>query len=42
MLFDPAMSKLTIGMINPQLVMLCHVATEVIQVCLVSRMSDCV
>jgi hypothetical protein len=41
-LFDPAMSKLTIGMINPQLVMLCHVATEVIQVCLVSRMSDCV
>jgi hypothetical protein len=37
MLFDPAMSKLTIGMINPQLVMLCHVATEVIQVFLVSR-----
>lgn len=31
-LFDPVMSKLTLGMINPQLVMLCHVATEVTQV----------
>lgn len=31
-LFDPVMSKLTIGIINPMLVMLCHVATEVIQV----------
>lgn len=31
-LFDPVLSKLTIGMINPQLVMLCHVATEVVQV----------
>ncbi|GAB7324257.1 hypothetical protein MBLNU13_g07607t1 [Cladosporium sp. NU13] len=30
-LFDPVMSKLTLGMINPQLVMLCHVATEVTQ-----------
>ena len=31
-LFDPVMSKLILGMINPQLVMLCHVATEVTQV----------
>ena len=31
-LFDPVLSKLIIGMINPQLVMLCHVATEVTQV----------
>jgi hypothetical protein len=31
-LFDQVMSKLTLGMINPQLVMLCHVATEVTQV----------
>ena len=31
-LFDPLMSRLTLGIINPQLVMLCHVATEVIQV----------
>ena len=30
-LFDPVMSKLTLGMINPQLVMLCHVATEATQ-----------
>lgn len=35
-LFDPVMSKLTLGMINPQLVMLCHVATEVTQVCPIS------
>lgn len=31
-LFDSVMSQLMIGFINPQLVMLCHVATEVIQV----------
>jgi len=31
-LFDPVLSKLALGMINPQLVMLCHVATEVTQV----------
>lgn len=31
-LFDPVLSKLNIGMINPQLVMLCHMATEVVQV----------
>lgn len=31
-LFDSVMSQLMIGIINPQLVMLCHVATEVIQV----------
>lgn len=32
-LFDSIMPQLMIGVINPQLVMLCHVATEVIQVC---------
>lgn len=32
-LFDPEICKLMIGIINPQLVMLCHIATEVIQVC---------
>ena len=31
-LFDLAMSRLTLGMINPQLAMLCHMATEVTQV----------
>jgi hypothetical protein len=31
-LFDPAMSRLTLGIINPVLVMLCHVATEAVQV----------
>lgn len=36
-LFDPVLSKLIIGMINPQLVMLCHVATEVTQVRQVSK-----
>lgn len=30
-LHDPAMRKLMLGIINPQLVMLCHVATETIQ-----------
>ena len=33
-LFDPEICKLMIGIINPQLVMLCHIATEVIQVCM--------
>jgi hypothetical protein len=32
-LFNPEICKLMIGVINPQLVMLCHIATEVIQVC---------
>jgi len=32
-LFNPAISKLMVGCINPQLVMLCHMPTEVIQVC---------
>lgn len=36
-LFDPEICKLMIGIINPQLVMLCHIATEVIQVCTKER-----
>lgn len=36
-LFDPVVSKLMIGLINPQLLMLCHMATEVIQVCPTQR-----
>ena len=36
-LFDPEICKLMIGIINPQLLMLCHIVTEVIQVCFSQR-----
>lgn len=36
-LFDSSICKLMIGIVNPQLVMLCHIATEVIQVCTIQQ-----
>jgi hypothetical protein len=41
-LFDQVLSKLILGMINPQLVMLCHVATEVTQVRITVTAIECV
>jgi hypothetical protein len=41
-LFDQVLSKLILGMINPQLVMLCHVATEVTQVRITVIAIECV
>ena len=39
-LFDPEICKLMIGIINPQLLMLCHIVTEVIQVYFSQRCKD--